>query len=200
MRESAEQLNKQTQTQLQILRARREELASRAAAGPRLGLVYGLQLPGVSITLAWALIGVHPDEQDTFLAVPADDNPLAGGDDVVVAESSGTGPLTMRCGYCTWIGARDLEPDKLEGWIDELQLQQAREAVRAVALGELRGGEQAYMVDATAEYGDWIGLIAHAQQSLRAFSEHREMSPAAPTTEAIYEDSLAGIPPVTTSA
>jgi hypothetical protein len=171
--ELIERLTAITKRQIQVLRARKEALPARAAGGPRPGLLYGFQLPGVEIIVSWALVAVHPDQQDLFLAVPADDNPQAGGDDVTVPASIGTGPLTLRCGYCTWILARHLQPDKLEGWIEEPQIREAREAIQAVASGRRRGGFEAGEMAATADYQDWMGLIAHAEHTLSEFLEQR---------------------------
>jgi len=164
-------------------------LASLAAEGPRPGLLYQFQLPGMTFTLLWALVRVLPDEPG-FLAVPADDNPLAGGDDVEVPESSGTGPLTLRCGYSTYILTRDLESATLAGWIDQPQLQQAHEAILAVASGRRRGGFAVHEVEATAEYEGWIARIAHAEVTLTELLEQRHALAAVPETEATFEDSL----------
>jgi hypothetical protein len=162
------------------LAARRRALAARTG-GPRPGDLYVFEQLALDVTVSWALVLQHPDDPDSFIAVPADDNPLAGGDDVAVPAGEGSGPLTLRCGYTTWIGRRHLTPERLDGWVDAAILAEARAAIRTVATGARRGGFEQREIEATADYEDWIAVIADAEARLSELLAHDEAATHAVT-------------------
>lgn len=161
----AQSLDDATRAALDRLAARRRALAARSG-GPQLGELYVFEDLALDATVSWALVIQHPDDADSFLAVPADDHPLAGGDDVEVPPGDGSGPLTLRCGHATWIGRRHLTPARLDGWVDAVILAEARAALRSVATGDRRGGFEQREIEATADYEDWIAVIAGAEARL----------------------------------
>jgi len=172
-RNPPERLEQATREALTRLAARRRTLATRSG-GPRPGDLYVFENLDLEVTVCWALVMPHPDDHDSYLAVPADDNPLAGGDDVAVPASDGSGPLTLRCGYATWIGQRHLTPERLDGWVDAAIVAEARAAIRGVATGARRGGFEQREIEATADYEDWIAVIAGAEAQLSELLEADE--------------------------
>jgi hypothetical protein len=182
-RKPPDEMEGATRAALDRLAARKRTLAERVG-GPRPGDLYVFENLALDATVSWALVMPHPDDPDSFLAVPADDNPLAGGDDVEVPAGDGSGPLTLRCGHATWIGKRHLTPGRLDGWVDAAILAEARAALRSVAAGDRRGGFEQREIEATADYEDWIAMIAGAEaqlaELLEADERAAEASPAAP--------------------
>jgi hypothetical protein len=165
VRKPPDEMEGATRAALDRLAARKRTLAERVG-GPRPGDLYVFENLALDATVSWALVMPHPDDPDSFLAVPADDSPLAGGDDVEVPAGDGSGPLTLRCGHATWIGKRHLTPGRLDGWVDAAILAEARAALRSVAAGDRRGGFEQREIEATADYEDWIAMIAGAEAQL----------------------------------
>ena len=97
-----------------------------------------------------------------------------------VPESEGSGPLTMRCGLSTWIGAAHVTPARLDGWVDASAVAAARTALRDIAAGRRRGGFAAREVEATAEYEDWLGVVAAAEVALSEQLEALDWAAAEP--------------------
>src|SRR5690242_2367781 len=89
--------------------ARRREVARACVQGPpRPGDL--VVIPTAAPVIHWLLVKVHPEDSRLLFAVPADDNPEAGPDDVRVPEDRPWGPATFRCGFGLWVEGDLLDP------------------------------------------------------------------------------------------
>ncbi len=111
--------------------ARRARLAraAAAAAGRVAGALAGTSgapaAPGdlfvlretAGLAVEWLVVERDPADRERLYLVPADTNPLLGGNDWAIAGDPATGPLSLRCGFGLWLPAGRLAPELRVGSI-----------------------------------------------------------------------------------
>jgi hypothetical protein len=124
-----------------------------------------------SFAVEWAVLEGRAGHPTTLFVVPADTNPLAGGDDLAVAAGTSVGPLTLRCAYGAWIAAEVLDGARRGGTLDPVTLEHARRKTRALKGRPVGAEAPAPAADADPDYEDWLaGNVAPARAALLRMS------------------------------
>ncbi|MFL6258246.1 MAG: hypothetical protein ACJ76Y_00930 [Thermoanaerobaculia bacterium] len=131
---------------------------------PRPGDLFVLKATA-DLPVEWAILD-HWPEKGQLLAVPADQNPLAGSADVEVPAAAPGGPLSLRCRFGAWLDAGLFDPGLRSGSLAPETLAEALRRVRRVEDGTLEPAGLAEEVDAESEYKDWIREVPERARAL----------------------------------
>ncbi|MGD2114066.1 MAG: hypothetical protein PVG07_03375 [Acidobacteriota bacterium] len=149
--------------------------------GPAPGTLYALAATA-DPPVEWALLErqEEPDRADStsWLAVPADTNPLVGGGDVWIPAGEPSGPLCLRCRFGTPVPDRLLDRGHATGAIPEEARLRALDAWRRHERGELEPGPLAEEAEADPEYEDWEDDVL--RPAVAALTEAAAAAPAPP--------------------
>lgn len=105
--------------------------------------------------LEWALLRREPGEPESWLAVPADTNPLRGPGDVWIGPGEAAGPLCLRCRFSALLSRPVLEGGRRTGRLSAGAAEEALAAWRDHERGVLQPGPLAKEVAADPEYRSW---------------------------------------------
>jgi hypothetical protein len=128
------------------------ELEERRGRAPEPGEIFVLS-ETAELPVEWALLEARPK---SFLAIPADTQPLAGSRDFALGANVLSGPLVLRCGHAAEIEASRLRPELRTGLLDPHSLAAARALQAALANGTAAADPVGEEVDRDPEYRDWV--------------------------------------------
>lgn len=100
----------------------------------------------------WAVISVHPDDDQLWFTVPFDQNSLVGVTDVEVLPEALCGPGVLHCGTGIWIHTDDFVLDKRSGVLEADFVSQARDRIRELVCGSLSPSVEQLEVDQLLDY------------------------------------------------
>jgi hypothetical protein len=132
------------------------------------------------LAVEWLVVERDPADRERLYVVPADTNPLLGGNDWAIAGDPATGPLSLRCGFGLWLPAGRLAPELRVGSISPDDMARtarwcgAMRETGADGAGEARAGlAGAAATWSTAggdpDYEDWLDdVIAPARAAVAA--------------------------------
>jgi hypothetical protein len=131
-----------------------------------------------AFAVEWLVVERHGSDHDRLFVVPADTNPLLGGDDWTVSGDAAAGPLSLRCGFGLWLPASRLEGRLRVGAVTPASLAQAARWCAAVRGAGRAGGDP--------EYEDWVeATIAPAHAAVAAAVGAEPAAVAAPAVPAV---------------
>jgi hypothetical protein len=136
---------------------RREEELARVQGPPRPGDL--VVIPTTAPVIHWLLVKAHPEDSRLLFAVPADDNPEVGPDDVRAPEGHLWGPATFRCSFGLWIEADLLGPPWRVGQFGEEVLGSVRAVLGRLAAGKLQATEEQAALDADPDHLAWLDEV-----------------------------------------
>jgi len=128
-------------------------------------------VPGIE----WAVILSHPDDDQLWFVVPADQNPMVGTWDIAVPSLAECGPLTLRCAVGLWVHADDFDLEFRSGFIESKYIDAARGR-----LSQMVSGNDVFVVetiDADPDYEEWHSEIRATVELLeRAIQESESVA------------------------
>ncbi len=128
------------------------ELQERRGRPARPGEIFVLP-ETAELPVEWALLEAL---SETFLAVPADTQSLAGSHDLSLGADVLSGPLVLRCGHAVEISASRLRPELRTGVLDPSTLAAARALAESIAAGNVLQDPMAEEIERDPEYRDWV--------------------------------------------
>ena len=149
------------------------ELRRRGADKPRPGDLF-LPAATADLPVEWAVLEEDPGEARRLVVVPADASPMAGSSDLVVPETAGCGPLTLRLAFAAAIDADGLEPETRTDTLPPELVERARQKRREHAEGSLAATDSEQEVDAGAEYREWVAEVLEPART--ALAERRVLT------------------------
>lgn len=133
---------------------------------PAPGDLYVLR-EAAAFAVEWLVIERDAGDRERLFVVPADTNPLLGGDDWALTGDAAIGPLSLRCGFGLWLGAGRLAAAPRVGSVAPESLAPAARWCAAV-----RGTGAAGAAGADPEVEDWLEeVIAPARAAVTAILE-----------------------------
>ncbi len=138
------------------------ELEERRGRAPEPGEIFVLS-ETAELPVEWALLEARPK---SFLAIPADTQPLAGSRDFALGANVLSGPLVLRCGHAAEIAASRLRPELRTGLLDPRSLTAAKSLQAALANGTAAEDPVGEEVDRDPEYRDWVVEVLDPARSV----------------------------------
>ncbi|MEP7011581.1 MAG: hypothetical protein ABJC13_14760 [Acidobacteriota bacterium] len=161
------------------------ELEERRGRAPEPGEIFVLS-ETAELPVEWALLEAGPN---SFLAIPADTQPLAGSRDFALGANVLSGPLVLRCGHAAEIAASRLRPELRTGLLDPHSLAAARSLQKALAAGTSAADPVGEEVDRDPEYRDWVTeVLDPARAVLRGLGEGDNRSSEVESKVVPFED------------
>ncbi len=129
---------------------------------PRPGDLYVLG-ETAEFEVQWAVL---ERQEERFLVVAADQNPLVGSSDVATADDAPCGDLTLRCFFYAWLEASAFDPDMRSGFLSPEDLARAQRKRAEIDRGAVHGSALERETDTEPEYRDCEHSLAKAQAAL----------------------------------
>ncbi len=130
--------------------------------------------------LEWAVVARSAAGDRRLLVVPADTNPSAGADDLLVPPRAAGGPLSLRCGFAVWLPEELLGQGERTGTLEREDLARIERRLAAIAAGESGDDPLGLEAEGDPDYIDWIGAtVAPAVAARRAAGAGWQDRPAA---------------------
>jgi hypothetical protein len=120
----------------------------------------------VDAAIEWLCVREHPDDPGLMLVVPVDDFSLSGTQDTHVSDDAGGRDLTARCGESAWVARGIFSAPLRIGSSSAESLAAVRQALAALARGEIPDAQVRPEIDADPEYEWWMGLVRRAVAGL----------------------------------
>ena len=164
------------------------EVSRRGVEPPRRGDVFLFEETAAR-AISWVVIG-RSEEARHWLVVPADVMPLIGSADVAVPAEADVGPLSLRCGFATWLPAACFDPHRRLGTIDQWLVARATEKQRAYATGSPVDPAAVSETDVDPTYVEWCDELDAAREVLAERAEEEDPATGFPEDDAAFKMSV----------
>ena len=134
------------------------------------GSLFIFKLP-VEVPVQWCAIFQHPDNEELWFTVPADEFSLVGTKDVEVPEGTACGPLNLRCQSGVWIHANDFSTVKQVGEIEAIFVEQVQDRLSRIVSGDLPDASFLVGVESDPDYLEWIEELSEAVDDFQTYLE-----------------------------
>lgn len=123
----------------------------------------------LEVALRFAVVLSHPDDDEMWFLVPADDFSWVGPTDIAV-EDHPLSPLVLRCNHGLWLSGEDVAKGRLVGRLDDQSVENAAQMMSDMVTGQLDATKKQLETEELEEYEEWASLIHEAVAQVDTWS------------------------------